>query len=61
MNFKSMLSTRSRGSNKRSFNIMTTKGSSNKAFKFGESRANEAARQSLRIPTSNGRGTLSGE
>ena len=44
----SLASTRSRGSNKRSFNIMTARGSANKPFLFGEGKGSEAARQSLR-------------
>ena len=47
----SLASTRSRGSNKRSFNIMTSRGSANKPFLFGEGKGSEAARQSLRNPS----------
>jgi hypothetical protein len=34
----SAVGTHSRGSNKRSFNVMTTRGSASKAFKFGDGR-----------------------
>ena len=45
----SLASTRSRGSNKRSFNIMSTRGSANKPFLFGEGKGSDAVRQSLRM------------